>query len=165
MSSTHFLYRTGPWLHPHSAEIFEALAPRLPPSRPWELFRQANNHCPTKQPTATTFLVPTRYPFIPGPRECTYRWSALLKDTASHRGNRDPHSRVTGSCHGSTTPRMYMEYKFGYRDNEGGHYQGACRFQWFFYVPLNVSETVPPFTWSCEPEEIYTRSPELKGEK
>ena len=30
-------------------------------------------------------------------------------------------------------------------DTESGHCQGACRSQWFFYVPLQVSETAPPF--------------------
>ena len=31
-----------------------------------------------------------------------------------------------------------------YGDTEGGHCQGACRPQWFFYVPLKVSETALP---------------------
>ena len=43
-----------------------------------------------------------------------------------------------------------------YRDTEGGHCQGACPPQWFFYAPLNVSNTAPPFTWSCEPREIHS---------
>ena len=30
-------------------------------------------------------------------------------------------------------------------DTESGHCQGACHSQWFFYVPLQVSETAPPF--------------------
>ena len=33
---------------------------------------------------------------------------------------------------------------------------GACHPQWFFYVPLNVHETAPPFTWSCEPWGIHS---------
>ena len=43
-----------------------------------------------------------------------------------------------------------------YRDTEGGHCQGACHPQWFFYVPLNISETALPFMWLCEPWEIHS---------
>ena len=43
-----------------------------------------------------------------------------------------------------------------YRDTEGGHCQGACLPQWFFYVPLDVNETAPLFTWSCKPWEIHS---------
>ena len=39
---------------------------------------------------------------------------------------------------------------------EGGHCQGACHPYWFFYVPLKVSEMAPPFTWSCDPQEIHS---------
>ena len=45
-----------------------------------------------------------------------------------------------------------------YRDILGGHCQGACHPQWFFYIPFNVSDTAPPFTWSCEPWEMHTIS-------
>ena len=37
-----------------------------------------------------------------------------------------------------------------------GHCQGACHSRWFFYVPLQVSQTALPFTWSCEPREIHS---------
>ena len=53
----------------------------LLPSRRWKLFKHTSNHCPTK------------YPFTPGSRECTYRWSVLRKNTAPHRGGRDPYPR------------------------------------------------------------------------
>ena len=66
-------------------------------------------------------------------------------------------SKVAGHSHCALTPCMYMEYIVSmYRDTEGSHCQGACRPQWFFYVPLNVNETAPPFSWSCEPREIHS---------
>ena len=43
-------------------------------------------------------------------------------------------SNVAGHSLCAMTPCMYMEYTFGCRDTEGGHYQGACRPQWFFYA-------------------------------
>ena len=59
-------------------------------------------------------------------------------------------SKVAGHSHHPTMPCMYMEYIyiFGCRDTEGagGHCQGPCHPQWFFYIPLQVSETAPPFT-------------------
>ena len=42
------------------------------------------------------------------------------------------------------------------RDTEGGHCQGGCHHQWFFYISLKASEMTPPFTWSCEPREIHS---------
>ena len=51
------------------------------------------------------------------------------------------------------TPFTYIEY-INYT-NIGtlgaGHCHRACRLQWFLWVPLKVSETAPPFTWSCKP--------------
>ena len=38
------------------------------------LFRHTSNHCPT------------RYPFTPGSRACTCRWSVLPEDTMPHQG-------------------------------------------------------------------------------
>ena len=52
----------------------------------------------------------------------------------------------------------------GCLDTEGGHCQGACRPQWFFYVPLQVSETAPPFNVVMRATRA-TQSPMLKGEK
>ena len=45
-------------------------------------------------------------------------------------------SRVAGRSHHVTSPSMYMEHAFRYRDTEGGHCQRVFRPQWFFYVPL-----------------------------
>ena len=39
-------------------------------------------------------------------------------------------------------------------DTKGGHWPGACRSRWSFYVPVKVSEMAPPFTWSWEAWEI-----------
>ena len=56
---------------------------------------------------------------------------------------------------------------FRYRDTEGGQCQlgQACHPQWFFYVPLTVSKTAPPFTWSCEPWEIHSLQCWREGNK
>ena len=80
-----------------------------------------------------------------------------------------PHTpRFTRSCFIThlVTPMTITRYvaMFGYiyylcvymGDAERGHCQGACRSQWFFYVPFQVSETAPPFTRSCEPREIHS---------
>ena len=48
-------------------------------------------------------------------------------------------------------------------NTEGGHCQGACRPQWFFYVPLQVSETAPPF-YVVMRATRDTQSPMLKSE-
>ena len=64
--------------------------------------------------------------------------------------------KVAGHSHRAMMPCIYMEYIFYmYRETEGGHCQGTCP-QWFFYIPLNVGETAPLFTWSCQPREIYS---------
>ena len=52
-----------------------------------------------------------------------------------------------------------------YRDTEGGHCQGACCPQRFFYIPVNVSETALPFTWSCEPPEIHSTVSKVEGQE
>ena len=49
-------------------------------------------------------------------------------------------------------------------DTESGHCQGACRSQWFFYVPLQVSETALPF-YVVMRATRDTQSPMLKGGK
>ena len=50
-------------------------------------------------------------------------------------------------------------------DTESGHCQGACHSQWFFYVPLQVSETASPFTYMAMRAMRDAQSPMLKGEK
>ena len=56
----------------------------------------------------------------------------------------------------SRRPACIWVTSLDYTDTEGGHCQGACRPQWFFNVPLNVSQTALPITRSCEPREIYS---------
>ena len=51
-----------------------------------------------------------------------------------------PQPKVTGRSHHAMTPCMYMEHTFRCRDTEGGHCQGVCHPQRFFYVPLQVTE-------------------------
>ena len=86
----------------------------LLPSRHWKLFKHTSNHCPT------------RYPFTPGLTECTYRCSAMPKDTAPtlrqlRTTSKTSRSSVAGRSHRTMTPYMYIEYIFRYRDTEGGH--------------------------------------------
>ena len=50
----------------------------------------------------------------------------------------------------------YLRVNVG--DTESGHCQGACRSQWFFYVPLQVSETAPPFYVVMRATKRYTIS-------
>ena len=70
---------------------------------------------------------------------------------------RQPRSQVAGGSHRvATTPGRCMQYTIRYRDTEGGHRQGACCPQCFFYVSQKVSETAPSFTWSCAPREMYS---------
>ena len=52
----------------------------LIPSRRWKLFKHISNRCPSHESS-------------PGSRGWTYRRSALPKDTAPPRGNRDRHLR------------------------------------------------------------------------
>ena len=60
-------------------------------------------------------------------------------------------SKVAGHSHRAMMPCIMEYISEMYSNTEGGHCQGACRPQWFFYVPLNVSEMALPFVWSCEP--------------
>ena len=53
-------------------------------------------------------------------------------------------------------PACIWSIKFRCRDTEGGHCQADCHPQWFSYVPFNVSEMAPLFTWSREPQEIHS---------
>ena len=63
------------------------------------------------------------------------------------------------------TQEAYKNISFhcGARDRHIGILREAYCPQWFFYVPLKVSETAPTFTLTYEPRG--TQSPMLKGEK
>ena len=86
--------------------------------------------------------------FFMGPVfQLTHLWSSLTK----WRHGNDHHSLgghvwlyILSTC------IIYMGY------TESGHCQKACRSQWFFCVPLQDSETAPPYMWSCEPWEIHS---------
>ena len=103
----------------------------------------------------------------PGTHSLLDRESAHTGEVSCARTRRHPaaaetripetsQSQVAGHSHRSVTPCIYGIYILDIGTPEGGHCQGTCRPQWFFYVPLNVSETAPPFTWSCEPWEIHS---------
>ena len=62
-------------------------------------------------------------------------------------------SKVAGRSHRATEPCIYMEYGHN-RDTEGGLCQGASRPQWFFYAPLNVRGTAPPYIY--KPREMHS---------
>ena len=112
---------------------------------PWgvlQLFKHASNY------------FPTRYPFTPGLKSVHTDEMPCPRTPRHTTATETFRSRLQPLA---TTPHpacMYMEYIFRYRATEGGHCQGDCRPQWFFYTPLNFSETALPFTWSCEPRKI-----------
>ena len=75
----------------------------------------------------------------------------LAQGHSAHRRSRDPYRRPLSPKSQAilTAPRrpacMWSIYILECRDTESGHCQGAAPLpQWFFHVPLQVSEMVPP---------------------
>ena len=75
-TSHQFFPDYGTCLFQYQLNSLGSIQPLLP-SQCWKLFKHTSNNCPT------------RYPFTPWSRECRYRWSALPKDTVSHRSSQD----------------------------------------------------------------------------
>ena len=94
----------------------------------------------------------------------------LAQNTAPHHGKRDPYPRLLSPKSQAIVtapwcPACIWSIYFRCRDTEGGHYQGAFCPQWFFYLPLNVSETAPWSIYGLMQVTGHTQSPVLKGKK
>ena len=88
---------------------------------------------------------------VSGPR--TQRHTAAAETCTQDRSVR---RRRPQSLHHDALHVYKVLIYFRCRDTEGGHCQAACHPQWFFYIPINVSETTLPFRWSSEPREIHS---------
>ena len=119
-----------------------------------ELFRHISNH------------YPSRYLFTPWSRECAHAGEMpcsltqcpTMPTAVETCIPRTSQSSVTGHSHCAMMPCMYKEHIYiQIRDAEGGRCQWTCsHHEWFFYIPLEVSEMALLFMWLCKPWGIYS---------
>ena len=82
------------------------------------------------------------------------RWNVLSSDTAPHRELPRPIPDLSIQKGPPEPPRhdaLHIYSVIRHRNSEGGHYKGARRPQWLFYVPPKFSEMAPPLLYIVMP--------------